>query len=421
MVAAALGSSHRLEVLHALELHEARPGYAVDRLTQLAVTTLQASAGGTLLMGPEQPCLRVDVGDPDPCVERIGPYVVAANQPVALDDLRLEPGLGLDGRAASFLGVPLYFGGPHAIGVLAVVQWGVRQWGPDDVARLTEVATLVSNELLLEGSDDRVRRRLLETKRRLEHALQVERDALHHEREVLRRLTLVFLGRTPHVPGYEFADYYQTAEEAARIGGDFYDFIQVDDRRLALVIGDVCGKGLAAAVHTAHVVCFLRFFEAKHGRGPSKVLPAANRALIRRMGAESIFVTLFLGLLDLKTGRLTYANAGHPPPLLRQPDGRLEPLLPTGPALSLLEDATWEQRRVQIPKGGSLVMFTDGITEASGTLQMLDDGGLGPVLSDIDGGSADELMYAVVHHARQQANGRLKDDAAVVVVRRSPA
>ncbi|HEY4001730.1 MAG TPA: SpoIIE family protein phosphatase [Candidatus Xenobia bacterium] len=420
-VVAALENGPRLEVLDALELRDDLCGNHVAHLTRLAATTLQASGAGTFLWGRDRPCLKLEVEDPDHYVERLAPYVVAADQPVALADVRLEPGLGLGARAASFMGVPLHFGGPYPLGVLGVVDWSVRRWVPDDVAALTALSVEIANALLLDGTDDSVRRRLLETKRRLENALEAERTLLKNEREVMRRLTRVFLGRAPQVPGYEFADYYQTADEADRIGGDFYDFIRVDDRRLAMVIGDVCGKGLAAAVHTAHTVCFLRFLEAKDEGGPGRALRAVNRGLIRHINGESVFVTLFLGWIDLKTGRLTYANAGHPAPLVLHQDGRLEPLTQTGPALSILENAEWKERQVEIPPGGSLVMFTDGITEASGTLQTMEDGGLGPVLGNIDSAtaSADTLLYAVVRHARQEAKGRLKDDAAVVVVRRS--
>jgi sigma-B regulation protein RsbU (phosphoserine phosphatase) len=197
------------------------------------------------------------------------------------------------------------------------------------------------------------------------YQVAVERGRLERELQMARETQASLLPReTPQVPGWEFAARWQPARQVA---GDYYDFIPLDDGKLGLVIADVSDKGMPAALFMAMTRSTIR---ASVGHAPSPVegIALANR-LICADAAGGMFVTLFYALLDPATGEMTYVNAGHNPPLLQRANGHAGPdhlveLGRTGMALGVIDDATFEQRSVQIQVGDMVLFYTDGITEA---------------------------------------------------------
>ena len=248
-------------------------------------------------------------------------------------------------------------------------------------------------------------------------------NALEQERRVLTALAESFLGRQPQIPGLDISCIYRPARLAERMGGDFYDFIRLDGDRLGIVIGDVCGKGLAAGIYTAATKYFLRAY-ANEGAEPHVVLTSLNRALCREMNSEeNRFVTLFFGVLDMKASTLTYANAGHTSPLLHRSCSGAVTLEPTGPILGVFRDAELTFRTEPIPEGSTLVLFTDGITEAGSRLgpepwKELD---VASVLESTAGRPAADVAQAVFEEAQWASAGDLCDDVAVVVTTISPS
>ncbi|HYC36191.1 MAG TPA: CHASE2 domain-containing protein [Usitatibacter sp.] len=152
-------------------------------------------------------------------------------------------------------------------------------------------------------------------------------------------------------------------EPARTVGGDFYDCFMVDARRLFLIVADVSGKGLPAALFMAAAKSHLKS-AALRERQIGEVLTRAQDEIARE-NPEQLFVTAFAGILDVHTGALEYANAGHEPPFRRRPDGVPERFgLPGGPPLCVVEDFEYPTERTQLVPGEWVVIVTDGATEA---------------------------------------------------------
>ncbi len=146
------------------------------------------------------------------------------------------------------------------------------------------------------------------------------------------------------------------------VGGDLYDYFMVDDRHLAVVMADVSGKGVPAALFMVMLRTVMRAV-AMPGMQPHEVLARAN-ALLAEDNDACMFVTVFFGLLDIRSGRLAYVNAGHNPTYLLAAAGPAGELSANGAALGIRGDACFESRSVQLEAGDLLFLYTDGVTEA---------------------------------------------------------
>jgi hypothetical protein len=149
---------------------------------------------------------------------------------------------------------------------------------------------------------------------------------------------------------------------ARAVGGDFYDVLDLDEKRFAVVMGDVTGKGLPAAMLMASVLGSLRALFSAGLRG-GDLIAALNRHMCTDI-SNGRFVTLFYGELDTATGLLTYVNAGHNPPILLHADGRVDRLQPTAMILGVAADTAIEARQAKIDTTDRLLLFTDGLSEA---------------------------------------------------------
>lgn len=168
----------------------------------------------------------------------------------------------------------------------------------------------------------------------------------------------------PPFPGHEEFDIHALMRPAKEVGGDFYDFFLLDERHLCVVVGDVSGKGVPAALFMT-VTKYLVEAAAGEGTSPEHVLGKVNCQLSRN-NESCMFVTLYLGILNLDTGELVYANAGHNPPLLLAADGDAVFLeRPSGPILGVMDDATFRMDRRVLKSGEVLIAYSDGVTEAA--------------------------------------------------------
>jgi PAS domain S-box-containing protein len=185
-----------------------------------------------------------------------------------------------------------------------------------------------------------------------------ERQRIEQELRVARLIQQTLLPKTlPGLPGYDVAAYYQPARE---VGGDFYDFLELEDGRLGLIVGDVSGKGVPAAIVMAITRTMLR--AAYRLGSPGEILEQANNILYPEI-PPNMFVTCLVALLDIRTGRLHYANAGHDLPYLRRADGVSE-LRATGMPLGLMPNMSYEQKEVTLKPGESILLYSDGLVEA---------------------------------------------------------
>jgi sigma-B regulation protein RsbU (phosphoserine phosphatase) len=185
--------------------------------------------------------------------------------------------------------------------------------------------------------------------------------ALQQELEIARELQLAILPKVS-TDTEEFAAF-AVMTPAKEVGGDFYDFFQLSPRKVGMVVADVSGKGVPAALFMAVSRTLLKA-TASFKMAPGDCLRKLNDLLVEG-NEKSLFVTVFYGILDLDTGVLTYANGGHNPPMLLSHDGEVTPLEGTGGIVLALEPGLdYEERTVAMRPGETLVMYTDGVTEA---------------------------------------------------------
>lgn len=158
-------------------------------------------------------------------------------------------------------------------------------------------------------------------------------------------------------------DIYASMEAAKDVGGDFYDFFRIDDDRVALVIADVCGKGIPASLFMAISRTIIRSKGMQYA-DTGKCMSESNLPLVA-YSADCMFVTVFYAVYNMRTGLLTYCNAGHNRPILLHSDGTTELLpKPRSPLVGAYDNAIYKEDTLQMESGDILVMYTDGVTEA---------------------------------------------------------
>jgi serine phosphatase RsbU (regulator of sigma subunit)/ketosteroid isomerase-like protein len=196
------------------------------------------------------------------------------------------------------------------------------------------------------------------TRQRLDHELR-ERERFEHELRVAQRIQQALLPKElPVLGGWEIVPYYQPARE---VGGDFYDFLTLSDGRVGAIIGDVSGKGIAAALVMANTQSVLRAV-AQGSTTPGELLAQVNEVLFAYI-PSNMFVTCFCGVLDPESGRFTYANAGHNPPLRQHGDNAID-LRATGMPLGLMPGMPYEEKSTLLLPGDRVLFYSDGLIEA---------------------------------------------------------
>jgi sigma-B regulation protein RsbU (phosphoserine phosphatase) len=157
-------------------------------------------------------------------------------------------------------------------------------------------------------------------------------------------------------------DIYASMVAANEVGGDFYDFFMIDDQRLGFVIGDVSGKGISAAIFMAVSRTLIRATGLK-GDSVSECMEYVNNLLCTE-SVSSMFVTVFYGILNTQTGEIDYVNAGHNPPYILSSNGIYQVEMTNGLALGVLNDFSFQSKKIQLKKGDQLLLYTDGVVEA---------------------------------------------------------
>jgi serine phosphatase RsbU (regulator of sigma subunit)/anti-sigma regulatory factor (Ser/Thr protein kinase) len=244
-----------------------------------------------------------------------------------------------------------------------------------------------------------------EAKERIQSELRIAHDI---QTSMLPRVFPPFPDRT------EF-EIFALMEPAKEVGGDFYDFFLIDDRHLAVVIGDVSGKGVPAALFMAICKTLLKT-EALRGLSPGEILTRVNRTLIPD-NETMMFVTVFLLILDVETGEIRYANGGHPPPLVTGEPGLGEALGgPTGTVLGAVEGCAFETTTRTLNPGDGVFLYTDGMSEAmNADLELFSDARLKRCLGEGPGTGPTDLLHRMRDAVRIFADGTPPSDDITMV------
>jgi serine phosphatase RsbU (regulator of sigma subunit) len=237
------------------------------------------------------------------------------------------------------------------------------------------------------------------------------------ERNTAQTLQQALLTMPESLRGIEFANSYRSATESTLVGGDFYDIFELDDDRIGITIGDISGKGLAAAVLTSLVKDTIRAHANERTKTPAEVLTLTNDLVYRSTPTES-FATVFFGILDRRDGRLSFANSGHTTAAILKPGGQVQGLPVTDPILGAFAHVEYGESEARVESGEILFLYTDGLTEARRGMEMYGEERLFALLSSAKVDSAEDAVDEALVDVLTFSEGRLRDDLAILALRR---
>jgi serine phosphatase RsbU (regulator of sigma subunit) len=297
----------------------------------------------------QEPGPEVEIAPNDPIVA----YFAGASGVVEIDKLDLDsPALRAMKEADIKVVVPLVSQG-ELIGLLNLgPRLSQQEYSADDRKLLNDLATQTAPAV-----------QVAQLVRQQQQQAQ-ERERIEQELRVARLIQQTLLPKhVPDLPGYQLAAYYQPARE---VGGDFYDFLDLESGHLGLVVGDVTDKGVPAAIVMATTRTMLRA-SAQRLDSPGEVLKRVNDVIVRDI-PPNMFITCLYAILDPESGLLRYANAGHDLPYRRRRTsnggGGAEELRATGMPLGLLPGMSYEEKEIILERGDSVLFYSDGLVEA---------------------------------------------------------
>jgi serine phosphatase RsbU (regulator of sigma subunit)/anti-sigma regulatory factor (Ser/Thr protein kinase) len=306
----------------------------------------------------------------------------------------------LPGTVRSLLATPLFIA-DNGRAVIGLVNKSNQDFTAGDIKLLAalaqQISTIINNHLT--------------------HQQLLTKERLSRELEIAAEIQESFLPKDlPHVGGLSMA---VSSIPASEVGGDFFDFITIDDRHLTLVVGDVSGKGIPAAMLTSVTRTMLRV-EALRGEPPHRIIQQANQVLYQDLSRADTFVTVFVATMDTYEGTITYASAGHTPALLwRAEDHKVELLKATSLPVGVFENPSHESKSMHLYPGDTLVLYTDGITEAqSSSSELFSLERLVYIVESRASDSPEQLQqYIQSEVANFRLNAAWKDDATLMIVK----
>jgi len=372
-----------------------------DRGTLYLIDEAKAELWSKILKGLELVKIRLPVG------KGLAGYVAATgdviNIPDAYLDARFNPEVDARTgyRTKSILCVPMHNKENKIIGVLQLFNKVKGQFTVDDISILEALSVHAS--IAIENA-------------RL-HEQEQQKIALEKDLQAARDVQMALLPKAPPaIDGYDLAG---TTIPAQAVGGDYFDFIRLDQNRLGVCVGDVSGKGLPAALLMANLQANLRA-QTITSAMPKVALARVNNMLTQSTSAEK-FITLFFGILDFGKHAVTFCNAGHNPPFLFSREATPRQLTAGGIVLGVLQDFSFEEQTITLSPGDLIAMYSDGVTEAVNTQQeQFGEDRLIEVIAAHRGDSAEEVCAAIVGAVNAFAEGAAQaDDITVLVLRRT--
>jgi len=374
-------------------------------ILELSLSAVEARRGVILTLEEGELVVRASKGDGFSISTAVRDRVIREKCSLVISDAQLDDALRQQKsivmhRVRSMMAAPLQTA-DRVIGLIYVDNGAViRPFSQEDLDLLTVMANVAAI--------------------RIEHArlAEIEQSEKMMELELSQASEIQRALLPPEAPVYDGYDLSGLNLPCHTVGGDYYDFVPYEDGRLALVVGDVSGKGLPAALMMSSLQARVQMLrETKPD--PGTAVRTLNRSLTERCPLGK-FITFFYGLLDPATGVLEYSNAGHNYPLVLRTSGVVEQLKGNGLVMGLFASVEYEVRRTVLAPGELLALYSDGVTEAS-----TDDGkefgedGLAKFLAARTALPCEEIVNQLVDHMRKwRGNTGFADDFTIVLVRR---
>ena len=321
-----------------------------ETILTLATEAVGARRGLLMTLDESQLLVRARRGDDFRISQRVRNQVIDEKLSLIIADAQADPDWESHQSIVaqgirSLLAAPLQTD-DRVIGLLYLDSWGgSRLFSEQDL----ELITVMANVAAI-----RIERERLEAVEKSKQVLEFE---LNQAAEIQRQC---LPGEPPQVPGFDLAGF---SRPCRTVGGDYYGFFPRPDGRVCVVLGDVAGKGMPASLLMMNLQARVQIL-AETNDDPAAIVDRLNRTL-HPICPGNRFVTLFVSILDPRTGEIEYCNAGHEPPLWVKAKGGVEPLTAGGPVIGLFPALPFEGDKRTLEVGDAVVMFTDGITEAS--------------------------------------------------------
>jgi sigma-B regulation protein RsbU (phosphoserine phosphatase) len=385
-------------------------------IMEAAKTMMDAEASSLFLLDADKQELEISIptgeasgritGFRIPMNQGIAGWVATNNEPLLVADVSQDPRFGGDVPGSGFITrnlicVPMKNADGKLIGVLQAINFkGDGGFLDSEIPLFQRLADQAAISL----ERERLFHEYME-KQKMEEQLNLARDIQRH----------LWPRHLPNLPGYSIIGQSKPALE---VGGDYYDFIPLDDGKFAFVIGDVSGKGVGAGLIMATLRATLRTQFAQHS-DIDRAIQLVNKAVTNDTRPTE-FVTMFLAILDPVTHVLSYVNAGHNPPYIVDEDGTLTELNAGGPVVGILHPMIFESRKVEMKPGSVLLLYTDGVTEAENEAgEMFEEPNLQAYLKANITQTIDGIHKSLMNAIEEfQGNAPQSDDITIIFLKR---
>ena len=244
-------------------------------------------------------------------------------------------------------------------------------------------------------------------------SLAIENASLYDaEANIANTLQEALLKMPDHIHGGIFGSIYKSASKAAKVGGDFYDIFELEHNKVGVLIGDVSGKGLGAASLTTLIKNSIRAASYDFDN-PSKIVSKVNK-IVTNMTNEYMYVTVFFGIVDVVVGDINYCLAGHPSPIIRRMDGKIDYLSIVSPPIGVMKDLNYLKGSAKLSKGDVLINYTDGLIEAREEDAFFGEARLEKLIKETASRSVKELPQVILKEVENFSSHNLSDDMAIL-------
>jgi sigma-B regulation protein RsbU (phosphoserine phosphatase) len=397
-LAAAIDSTMSTDQIMNLIVQESIKAIGVEQGAIMMITEKAASPMKTLIRGMDAS----SGGIPYRLGVSLTGWMLKNQKPLLIEDFATDErfrGVKVEsGQIRSVLSVPLKVK-DRMIGVINLINKKDGTFTREDERLVGIIAT--QSAQVLENA------RLYEEEKRLqqmEHELQMARDI---QQSLLPK-------ENPKIPGTSIAGLSFPARE---VGGDYFDFIPLGEKRIGVVIADVSGKGVPASLLMSNIQATLRV-QALSSKSPGDCITEANTALHKSTASDK-YATLFYGILDMEQKTFTSTNAGHNPPMLMNKDACCRRLETGGIVLGMMSDVPFEDETVPLNSGDLLLMFSDGITEAMNDREEeFGEERLIELLGEHGALQPEELLEKIVSRVKDYSSGtQQQDDMTLVAIK----